>query len=83
MFYLCLGAIIGIVFAIYTSSKWGDIPQHVWPSWLEFTYTLIAIILIIILRNPKKLHINVVSCAIMCCGVYHTYIGVKKIYYGL
>ena len=83
MYYLLLGSIIGLIFAIYTSSKWDDTPKHVWPSWLEFVYTFVAIILIIMIRNPKTEYKNIVSSIIVCCGVYHCYIGIQKIYYGL
>jgi hypothetical protein len=81
MYYLLAGTIIGLIFAIYTSEKWEDTPKHVWPSWIEFAYTLVAIILLIMIKYKKENALNFVRVAIAGCGVYHAYIGIQKIHY--
>ena len=77
--HLLVGAIVGLRFAIYTSEKWEKTPSHVWPPWLEYLYTAVAIILIILLISECKNAVNLALAAIVCCGVYHAYIGTKKL----
>lgn len=72
------GLVVGLAFAHFTTSRWGDAPCHVWPAWLEYAYAATALALLAWMARDHRTSVYPVSATVVACGAYHLAIGIAK-----
>ena len=72
------GFILGLAFAVFTISRWRGRPTHVWPFWMEYLYTIVALSLLVCMKTRFQMSIYPTAMIVATCGMYHLVVGIAK-----